>query len=210
MPSWTLGELMSEATTRIGRRADLAQSTVSRYVNQAHLDVAERTDQAESEQTAISSTVSRENRISVPSDAREIISVSNRSSGQTLRPMRIEEFDSTDTSDRGTPTEFAFWQNDLFLHPTSDSTYTFRIRYRSQATDMTSTSDVPSVDTSFRFPILLKAEQYLLEYIGDDIGAAAKRNAYLDQIRSLDDETARRQRANRNEFALKTYSYEPD
>lgn len=210
MPSWTLGDLLSSATKRIGRRADIDKSDASLFVNQAYHDVQERADFALSERIAVSSTTSGENKIDCPADMNELIALSNLSSNQTLRRMSVEDIDNTDVDSLGEPTEYALYRDWIELGPSPDSAYSLQLRYKSFATDLVNDSDIPSVSTPWRFPILLKAEEYLLELTGDSAGAASKRNQYLSAVRSLDDDEAKRQKASRHNFALRTYSYSPD
>lgn len=209
MPSWTLGEILSNATKRIGRRHDVSKSDASLFANQAYHDVQERADFALSERTAVSSTTSGQESVDLPADLNELISLSNLSSHQTLRRTSVEAIDNTDPDSLGEPTEYALFRDSALLKPSADSAYSLQFRYKSFATDLVAESDIPSVSTPWRFPILLKTEEYLLELTGDSAGAVAKRNQYLSAVRSLDDDEAKRQKANRHNFALKTYSYEP-
>ena len=58
MPAYNLAELMSMATYESGRRADIPRSTVSFYVNEAYMEVANQVPHALMERIAVSSTTS--------------------------------------------------------------------------------------------------------------------------------------------------------
>lgn len=196
MPNWTLGELMSQATLRAGRRSDIAASTVSLWVNQAIQDVALEAPQALLEKIAISSTSSGENRITLPSDYYETVSLSYLSatygSAYTLTRRSEVGLDADGFSPIGKSTHYALYNNWLELWPSPDSSYSLQLRYRGYPSDLTATSAVPSLDTEWRYVALLRAEQYIHEYLGnyDDAQLAAVR--YLTRVSALKDVYAKR------------------
>ena len=116
MPSWTLNDLLSHATARIGRRSDLAASTVSFYVNQAYQEIAQAEPGALLETIVVSSTTSGENRLSLPANMMELINLSwlttnAVASGQTLRRAGLERCDSAGFLPLAKPQEYVLFSN---------------------------------------------------------------------------------------------------
>ena len=212
MPAFTLGEIMSQGTARVGRRADIPLSDASFWANVAYLEVADAIPFALQERIAISSTTSGENRFDLPSDCGEPLSLqltsiaasSTTSTGgsirtdiewsyTTLRLTSIAAHDARGHLPGGTPTEFAFYNNWLELWPSPDSGYSLQLRYRSLVTDMLATTEVPSISTPWRPAILLRFESFLHEYLGNDAAAAQSFNRYLAFVNTKKTDEARRQ-----------------
>ena len=197
MAIWKLGEMMSDLTARMGRRVDLPKSVVSRYVNQAYFDVAELARPQNLERIAISSTTSGENRYALPADFLEPIQFSwltDIGSARTLRQINLETVDATGFKPVGIPSEYVLFADWMELYPSPDSAYSLQIRYRSQVTTLVDLNDIPSMATSWRFPIVLKAESYLHQWLGDPERAAGAQNAYVSHLQTLETDRAHRQR----------------
>lgn len=199
MPEWNLGQILSNSTARIGRRADVPASTASLFANQAYLDVSQRANHALFESKAVMSTSSGSDIVGLPDDFDEPIVISlatDVSSAKTLERIDVYEYDAIHQEDGslGIPDRYAIYRDCLELHPSPDSAYSIEMRYKSFVSELVNTSDVPSINTGWRFAIVLKTEQYLMEYVNDFAGAASKRNEYLDFVRSLDDDYAKRQK----------------
>lgn len=200
MPVWTLGEIMSAATTRIGRRSDIAASEVSRWANQAIQDVALESPQAQLEKIAISSTSSGENRIDLPEDFYEPLTLSYSgdsapSSVRTLRRWSADQVDAVGFSTPGIPTQYVLYSDFMELHPSPSSAWSLQLRYRAYPTDITSTSSVPSLATEWRYAALLRTEQYLHEWLGNHDDAQLSLMRYLAKVSSMKDLEAKRQAA---------------
>ena len=96
MPNWSLSELMSNATARIGQRADLdSVSVVSFWLNQAYQDVAQSTTHALLESENIFSVDSGDSLLGLPGAFLEIINLSfttdlGTGSDRTLVPTTPE------------------------------------------------------------------------------------------------------------------------
>jgi len=191
---------MSQATARIGRRSDLAASTVSFYTNMAYQEVAQATPHALLETITVSSTTSGENRIELPSDCMEMVNLSwlttlGVQSGQTLRRASLDRVDQAGFNPIGKPQEYALFSNWLELWPSPDSSYSLQMRYRAYPSDMTATTAVPSLATEWRPAVLYLTEAFLHEYIGNESEAAIARTRYAGYAQSLKDTQARRQMA---------------
>lgn len=213
MPKWDLGDIMSWATKGVGRRADIDRSDVSFLANQAYADVADRAPHALQEKIAVSSTTSGENRIDLPADFNQLKTASfltDIGSRRTLRQTNQEWVDAEGFDSVGKPDRFVLYNDWMELHPSPDSAYSLQIRYKAQASTLAAESDVPSLATPWRFPVMRKTQEYLMsEILQDPAGAAAKRNEYLDAVNSLDDTRARRQRASREAYSVQPYDYSP-
>jgi len=197
MPRWNLGEIISDVTARLGRRVDIPKSVVSRYVNQAYEDTANVARPANLERIAVSSTTSGENRYDLPADFYEPIQLSwltNIGSARTLIRKNIEQVDATGFKPIGIPSSYVLFGNWLELFPSPDSAYSLQLRYRSFVTTLVGAGDIPSLSTEWRFPIVLKTESYLHQWLGDPERAGGANNAYLSHIQTLDTDRAHRQR----------------
>ena len=205
MPSYTLSEICSFATLEAGRRDDLSLSVVSRLANEAYAEVVVETNPEGLERIAVSSTTTGENRISLPTDFYEPISAtliwrpsgstasSTHSSHYTLRRVSISQMDARNPQPSGTPIEMAFYNDWMELHPSPNSAFSLQLRYRSQVTDLSLATDVPSVGTPWRRAIVIKTAQKIFDVVGDDAGSMKKRIEYADYISKLKTDQARRQ-----------------
>lgn len=204
MPSYTLSECMSFATGEAGRRDDLAQSLVSRFVNESYMEVAVETQPEMLEKIAVSSTTTGENRISLPSDFYEPItatliwnswstSSSAHSSYYTLKRIGLADMDAKNPQPSGVPIEVAFFNDWLELYPSPNSAYSLQIRYRSQVTDMTALGDVPSVGTPWRRAIVIKTKKRIFDYVQDAAGSMSAETEYQQYVSKLRSDEARRQ-----------------
>jgi hypothetical protein len=202
---------MSQATTRIGRRSDIAASDVSLWVNQAYQDFVREVPELLSERTHYFSVNSGTSVLSLPADFYEEISISlsTREGGATLRRLSPEFCDSQGYFPLGEPEGFFIFGDQVQLWPSANSSTastvwsgrSYLMRYRAVPTDMSATTAVPSVATQHRVGILFKAEQYLHELVGNYEEAANSGLRYTTFVMTLKDAIARRQ-ADRNRHAI--------
>lgn len=201
MPAWTLGDICTRATTRIGRRADISLSDCTFWANQAIQDVALATEQALLEKITVSSTTSGENRVELPADVYQLINLSyltdsgGAGSGRTLVRTSESEVDAVGFLPGARPTHYVLYENDLELWPSPNSAYSIQMRYRAYTSDLTNVADVPSLDTEYRMAALLRTEQYLHQHVGNENEAAQKGAEYFTLLSTLQDSRAKRQRA---------------
>src|SRR5512143_2028984 len=94
MTLWTLGTVLSEATSIIGNRDDISQSRASFYANQAAIDVQIAIEPLDLEGIATSSTTSGENRIALPTDFYAVLDFYNTS---VTPPQAITKWNWYDT-----------------------------------------------------------------------------------------------------------------
>lgn len=191
---------MSKATTRIGRRSDIAASDASFYVNMAYQEVAQAAPSALMETLTVSSTTSGENRLELPADCMELVNLSwltqlGTNSARTLRRTSLDRVDQAGFDPIGKPTEYALFNNWLELWPSPDSAYSLQLRYIAYPSDMTTTTAVPSLATEWRPAVLYLAEALLHEHVGNDLEGATARARYAGYVASLLDTQGRRQKA---------------
>jgi hypothetical protein len=181
----------------VGRRADVPVSQVSLWVNQAYQEIAEVVPHALQECIAISSTTSGENRFQLPSDYKEILSLSYLTavgnSARTLRRISPARADIQDPDVLGVSEEYVQYNDFLELWPSPNSAYSLQLRYRQWVGDLVSTSSIPSLATPYRYAILLKAEQHLHEYLNNDDKAINSEFKYQQYISQVNSDEARRQ-----------------
>lgn len=188
MPSLTLGTLMSEATTLVGGSLAVTPSQASLYVNMAQLEVARALPHGEMEATAyLSAAVSTKTVGGFPSNFDEPMSLSRISTFDTfgylqLTAVPIREIDAAPDSTGtalGTPTRYAIHNQDIWLYPTPSSAMSLTLRYRKVPSDMTATTELPSIHTRYHPAILYKAAENLAMRAVNPELAAYYRNTYI-------------------------------
>jgi len=212
MPQYTLGEMMSYATSAVGRRADLAQSDVSRMVNEAYFEVFYASSPQEAETIAVSSTTTGENKLELPTDFLEPISAtliystststSDHSSYNTLRLVSVEDMDGRNPQPSGTPVDIAFFNSWAEIWPSPNSAFSFQLRYRAHPSDLTGTDAVPSLGTPWRRAVVLKAEEILFQYLDDPQGVQSAQLRYLDYISRIQTDEASRQKSRQLRYSV--------
>ena len=199
MPSWTLSDLVSNATVALGNRSDIALSTASFWMNEAQRVVWDACPHDLMEGIAHSSTTSGEDKITLPSDFEELLLLSNLSAdpADPLEQCNIENAVSWDT-DLGTPTHYLLYSDWLELRPSPDSSYSLELRYRKALSDMTELTDRISVATRYGQAVFLKGSELLAKYVThDDEKAAEMGNAYVAYMSTTPTDRAKRHRENR-------------
>lgn len=200
MPIWNLAELMSGITSRAGFRSDLSASVVSFWVNQAYQDVAGAERHAELERIVVSSTTSGENRIDIPADMYELLTLSyltDRCDGSARTLQRTSEYkvDAQGFLPIAQPTHYVQYGSWLELWPSPDSSYSLQLRYTARPSDMTATTSVPSLSTEWRLAVMHLGEAYIHELIGNAAEGAEARARYAGYSQTLKNTMARRQAA---------------
>lgn len=194
--SWTLGDLMSHATYAIGKRSDIAASDVSFWVNEALGQVWELLPHNPQEKVTVSSTTSGGKYFALPTDFVEMQNISNISMTppRMVPPTNIMLADSFSTS-LGVPDKYILYNNWLEWVPSPDSTYSMQIRYRCLPTALSNTTDVPSIATRYRYPVMLKAAEMLAQnVIFDATKAAALGAQFASYMAALPSDRALRTR----------------
>ena len=197
--SWSLAQLMSNATSVLGNRTDISASTVSFWTNEAARMVWDALPHDLQEGMAVSSTTSGEDKITKPSDFQELLTLSNLSTSPAdlLEPINLYQLESW-TTDIGTPTHYCEFNNWLELRPSPDSAYSLQMRYRKQNSTMTATTAVPSVATRYRYPVFLKTVELLAQNVTrDPMTAAEFGNRYSAEMMSTPPDRALRLREQR-------------
>lgn len=207
MPTYDLAELMSFATSAVGRRSDLAVSDVSRLVNEAYFEVWYASDPEEAELITVSSTTTGVNRLELPSDFLAPISAtliwsdstaaSALSSYMTLNLVSIEQMDGRNPQPSGTPVDIAFFNSWAEIYPSPNSAFSFQLRYRSHLSDMTVTTSVPSLSTPWRRAVSIKAK----ELVAAEVEHESEAKHSIDYIRYVS--TLKTAKANRQSGEFK-------
>lgn len=197
MARWNLGQIMSHATAGIGHRSDIPRSIVSFLVNEALSQVYTVAPHSWQEKLAISSTTSGENRVFLPPDFMEPISLSYLTDIASTRTLRYTPdpatFDSKGFTPVSVPERYTIYSDWLELWPSPNSAYSMQFRYKSFTTDLIETTDIPSVSTDWRYAVVLKSRQLLAEWLPDQGFAASLQNRYLQHVATLDSDRAKRQ-----------------
>lgn len=199
----TLSEIMSYATRRTGRRADIPPSVVSGYVNQAYLEIAEAVPHALLESITTYSLSSGSHTITLPADFNEPIALvgawaslstdsSARSSYATIERVRVSDGLISDRSSGGRPNKAVFYDDRIELYPSSDTTMDLGLYYRAFPSTLTDPASVPSLATPWRWAIVLRTEALLHEDLQNDQAAAIAQNRYLSYVQTRKTDEARR------------------
>jgi hypothetical protein len=196
---------MSQATARIGFRADIPLSTVSFYVNEAYQEVAQAAHHGLLEGTAWFSVNSGTSILSLPNDFLEMINLSSHSttgSNFTLKQTSPELADAAGYYPLGQPQEYFVFGSGIQLRPSANSSAatnaatsgrSFLLRYYQRPSDMTALTAVPSIDTEWRRAVLYRAEGLLHEYVGNEEEGAVALARFNSYVASLKDAQAKRQ-----------------
>lgn len=196
MGSMTLGTVMSEATSMIGARSDISMSRCSFYANQAAAFIWRVEHQDLSEAIAVSSTTSGENKITLPSDFEQLISVSNLSTNPPtlLSAANTDDIDSNWTY-RGEPQQYALYSNHIQWWPTPDSAYSLQLRYRSKYATVTATGGTFSIGTRYDMAHIYLTASYIADSVYDRENAALLQAKFVGQMATMPSDLAMRQRA---------------
>lgn len=199
MPAWTLSDIVSNVTLALGKRSDIALSTVSFWANEAQRVVWDAMPHDKAETIAISSTTVNEDKMSLPTDFQEMLAISNMSTtpAQMLDEINLDNAMSWSTS-TGQPTHYLMFADYIELRPIPDSSYSMEMRYRKQLSEMTDLSSEPSVSTRFRFAVFLKAKELVAKHAisSPDLALEAQQE-YLSYMMSTPSDRALKQRENR-------------
>ena len=175
--SWTLGTIVSRATAALGNRTDITLSDGSFWGNVAQENVWDAMPHDLQEKLAVSSTTSGENRITLPSDFKELLNIrlsSSSGSQDVLQLINPDDIDSDSNATRlGIPVTYMPYADFIELRPSPDSAYSVQMRYRAQLGTLVSATDRLSVATRFGEAVFLKTTQLLADNVVRDFNSGA-------------------------------------
>ena len=175
--AWTLGTIVSRATAALGNRIDISLSDGSFWGNVAQENVWDAMPHDLQEKLAVSSTTSGENRITLPSDFKELLNIrlsSSSGSQDVLQLINPDDIDSNSNATRlGIPVTYMPYADFLELRPSPDSAYSVQMRYRAQLGTLVSATDRLSVATRFGEAVFLKTTQLLADNVVRDFNSGA-------------------------------------
>lgn len=174
--AWTLGAIVSRATTALGNRLDVTLSDGSFWANAAQQEVWDDQPHREKEALAFSSTTTGVSRINLPTDFNELINLSLSSAERdVLELINRDEFDSdagSFSSFSGRPTKFIQYSGCLELYPVPDSAYSIQLRYNRQLSTMTALTAAISVGTRYGQAVMYKTAALLGQNVLRDFESA--------------------------------------
>jgi len=191
---WTLATVQSTATAMIGNRSDLVGSTASLLANQALQEVWAALPHDLQEKIAVSSTTSGEDKITLPSDFGEVISLSDQSSTppRLLSATNTDEIDS-DSTMLSRPTTYALYSSWIELYPSPDSAYSIQLRYRARPSVLTETTDASSLDTVYDYAWAMRTASLYADYLNDGEQGMFWNNKYIEYMTKTRSDLAKRQ-----------------
>jgi len=198
MADWTLAGLTSRATQALGNRGDITLSDASFWCNQAMKEVIVEVGPSYLEESlAISSTTLNEDKITLPSDFYELLSISNLSTGvggTLLDQVNIDQIGAY-SDQSGIPTNYALYSTWLEILPIPDSAYSLELRYLKEPSEMTNLTDIPSVATRYRRGVFHKTKELLAGEVIYDYDAETKaHNQYVNFMSTIPSDQALRVR----------------
>lgn len=196
MGSLTLGQVMSEATSMLGNRVDVTQSRASFYANQAAAFIWRVENHDLAEAIAVSSTTSGENKVTLPSDFEQVISISNISMSppQLLTAVNTDDLDS-DWTFVATPTRYALYSTHVQWWPSPDSSYSMQIRYRSKYAQIAATGGFFSIGTRYDMAHLYLTASMIADGVHDFENSAFFGQKFASTMASMPSDLAMRQRS---------------
>lgn len=201
--AWTLGDIMSAATAALGNRTDITASRASFWANQSQQELWNLAPHDEAEALAISSTTSGEDKLTLPSDFEEMLSLSLVTFAGSSTTFDNDVLDQINLMERetlsaqtGQPTKYLPYATWLELWPTPDSAYSLQMRYRKKLSTMTATTALPSVSTPLRQGIYLKTTAYLARENLDMERYQSFENDFIRFVSRVPNDRARRMREN--------------
>ena len=215
MPAFTLGDIISNATKRVGYRADLPLSDCSFWANVAYQDFVRDVPELLSEKTHWFSLSSGDSIVALSGATNwvETIVISHQTtasgSGRTLRQMAAEVCDAKGYYPVGEPEGYFIYNNQIQIWPSANSSAntthassgrSYLHRYKAYPEDLVSLTSTPEVAYEHRKGILYKTEVHLHELLGNLEEAAYAEARYVNFVSTLKDAMARRQAA-RSRFA---------
>lgn len=188
---------LSEIRTMLRRRVgnptsgQATDSFLDQIINIAYRDVANRFRFHQSRLLFSFSTVVGTQSYDLPSDCRVLLRVRNTTQNyegklEKLGDRRVAEI--TDEETDGTPTQYARYNNKLYLYPTPDQIYTLEIYYKQELTDLAADADIPVIPTSWHYGIVLLARFYYFDDQGETAKAIAANNIYDNWVSNQPDE----------------------
>lgn len=216
MLTYTLGDLISNATLRADRDTSLTTSQVSLLVNEAYDEVATRLKYRNREAIAQSDLTDRQFRYALPTDFEGVInaqifyrSVTSDSVSTTtndlyfpLRGRTTEWLNSFGTFVPGIPEAYVQYADWIELYPppsltTSGQstviTQTLILKYVGQHASLLTLGDKPVLQPKWHPAILLKTVQKVFETTQNPQGAAVAEQRYIQYMSTTPPDSADRQ-----------------
>lgn len=206
---------MSEATAIAGSPPGLPTSRISQLANQAIRDVAGRLPHVEFEVLASASLTSGVDKLYLPDDAEQVISLSyntdagvSNGGGWGIRQAAPWELDRrSDGTGAGVPTMYVSYASWLEFYPSPNSGYSILLRYKKRVSDITDLTARASVDTRYDQAILYKTVEHLHLRKGEYDKVAQARALYEQELRQVPNYYALKQQ-NRTGMGLRVQTEE--
>ncbi len=193
----TLTQIMSLMTTQVGARKDVTTSELSLWANIALDELCARVEMQSLQSTVYSSTTSGTSTITIPTDCHYVTAVSNLSlagSGRTLEPSNYLEIDSGTTA-VGIPKLWALYDNQIMLHPSADSMYSFQIRFQEKVPPLLTSAGTPAIDPKYHMAVAYRGAAIMAQMRGDQENEAVCQARYLSYVGSVPSDRAVQQQA---------------
>ena len=151
---------------------DVSRSTLARLVDDAHKELCLREPWPFLERQQTITQAANDNSVTTSSTLGKVLAFVNKTDNTILEPLRTDSQMKDfvyDLDMTGTPTNYYFVGDQLYVWPTPDAAKQLRIRYLTEPTTLTSSSD----DSEFLWPakhdsVLLYAALSKAYFINDD------------------------------------------
>lgn len=188
MPALTLGTLISETTSALGNRLDVALSTLSLHANIAQLEVASMLPQLELMSTTTLVLGANSQTTNLPADFAEVVDIYRPNSydamghrALSLVPPHVID-DAPEGTTAGTVDRFTVVGGNVLFFPPAVSADTFVLRYVRTPSDMTALTALPSLATRYHPAILYKFQENMADRLLDNQRAAYFRNKCISVL----------------------------
>ena len=191
MPSLTLQQLMSEATSALGQRLELTPSQISLHANLAQQEVAFMLPHTALQKTGQIVLAASSSVTTLPVDFAIAIDMTRANSYDSFGYRLLTEVPprEIDNASEGTATgqsnRYAISGQSILFYPTTTSQDTFTMRYIATPTDMVGLTTQPSLHTMYHPAILWKLCENLADRVVDNQRAAYFRNKFISVMGSL-------------------------
>lgn len=187
----TLQQLGSLATNYVMGRLDYTASDASLAINLAYSEVGWVEKHPSREQSTAFSTTSGTPVYLVATDYEYGLAISTLSTqngpndnGRELRHTEYREMDSRSTI-LGEPEAWADYGNQIYLWPSPDSSYSYKVEYIRKLPVLVNSTDTPLVDDRYHLAIAMKAAEHLAAWRNDADSEAVAHARYLSYMGSL-------------------------
>lgn len=168
-----LTTMRTRLRARIGNpdTTDVPDATLTRIINSAYTDIADRFRFHSARKLCTFPTVADTQDYGLPTDLIEIMKVRDQTNGwQLSKADYLDEAAKEERSDSvitERPRFYIRYRNFIRLEPTPDGVYTIELFYRAGITELSADGDTPILPSAWHEGIIKLARHYFYDEVGD-------------------------------------------